>query len=76
MQECVNFICQWENEPEGVPLRINHLLHSSAGRYGKIFHEPKASEISHADSCNKSYISKPAITKPPVNLASCTRGGQ
>ena len=48
MQECCNFICQWENEPGGVPIRIKHLLHSSAVRYG---------EISHADSCNKSYIS-------------------
>ena len=41
MQECCNFICQWENEPGGVPIRIKHLLHSSAVRYGKIFHEPK-----------------------------------
>ena len=40
------FICQWENEPEGVSLRIKHLLHSSAVTYGDIFHEPKASEIS------------------------------
>ena len=31
MQECCNFICQWENEPGGVPIRIKHLLHSSAG---------------------------------------------
>ena len=51
MQECCNFICQWENEPGGVPIRIKHLLHSSAVRYGEIFHEP------NADSCNKSYIS-------------------
>ena len=29
MQECCNFICQWENEPGGVPIRIKHLLHSS-----------------------------------------------
>ena len=28
MQECCNFICQWENEPGGVPIRIKHLLHS------------------------------------------------
>ena len=42
MQECCNFICQWENEPGGVPIRIKHLLHSSGVRYG---------EISHADSC-------------------------
>ena len=26
MQECCNFICQWENEPGGVPIRIKHLL--------------------------------------------------
>ena len=45
MQEC-NFICQWENEPGGVPIRIKHLLHSSAVRYGKIFHSPSAREIS------------------------------
>ena len=44
MQECCNFICQWENEPGGVPIRIKH---SSAVRYGEIF---------HPDSCNKSYI--------------------
>ena len=67
MQECCNFICQWENEPGGVPLRINHLLHLSAVRYGEIFHEPKARyftsrrrvkylAISHADSCNNIYI--------------------
>ena len=37
---------QWENGLGGVPLRIKHLLHSSAVRYGEIFHEPKASEIS------------------------------
>ena len=47
MQECCNFICQWENEPGGVSIRIKRLLHSSAVRYGEIF---------HADSCNKSYI--------------------
>ena len=46
-QECCNFICQWENEPGGVPIRIKHLLHSSVVRYGEIF---------HADLCNKSYI--------------------
>ena len=46
MQECCNFICQWENEPGGVPIIIKHLLHSSAVRYGEIFHEPKTSEIS------------------------------
>ena len=40
------FICQWENEPGGVPLRIKHLLHSSAVRYGEIFHLPSAREIS------------------------------
>ena len=40
MQECCNFICQWENEPGGVPIRIKHLLHSSAVRYGEIFHLP------------------------------------
>ena len=51
-----------------MPIRINHLLHSSAVRYGEIFHSPSAREISrlrlvkylaisHADSCNKSYIS-------------------
>ena len=28
MQECCNFICQWENEPGGVPIRIKHLIHS------------------------------------------------
>ena len=39
MQECCNFICQWENEPGGVPIRI---LHSSAVRYGEIFHSPSA----------------------------------
>ena len=49
MQECCNFICQWENEPGGVPIEIKHLLHSSAVRYGEIFHEP--------NSCNKSYLS-------------------
>ena len=38
--------CQWENEPEGVPLRIKHSLHSSAVRYGEILHKPKESEIS------------------------------
>ena len=26
MQECCNFICQWENEPGGVPIRIKHLF--------------------------------------------------
>ena len=36
-------------------LRIKHLLHSSAVRYGEIFHSPSACEISHADSCNKLY---------------------
>ena len=46
MQECCNFICQWENEPGGVPIRIKHLLHSSAVRYGEIFHSPSAREIS------------------------------
>ena len=47
MQECCQFICQWENGLGGVPLRIKHLLHLSAVRY---------LAISHADSCNKSYI--------------------
>ena len=28
LQSCSQFICQWENEPGGVPLRIKHLLHS------------------------------------------------
>ena len=56
MQECCNFICQWGNEPGGVPIRIKHLLHSSAVRYGEIFYSPSAREISHADSGNKSYI--------------------
>ena len=37
--QCCNIICQWENEPGGVPIRIKHLLHSSAVRYGEIFHE-------------------------------------
>ena len=37
MQECCNFICQWENEPGGVPIRIKHFLHSSAERYGDIY---------------------------------------
>ena len=37
----LQFICQWENEPGGVPIRIKHLLHLSAVRYG---------------SCNKSYL--------------------
>ena len=46
MQECCNFICQWENEPGGVPIRIKHLLHSSAVRYGEIFHSSSAREIS------------------------------
>ena len=46
MQECCNFICQWENESGGVPIRIKHLLHSSAVRYGEIFHSPSAREIS------------------------------
>ena len=49
MQECCNpvlLICQWENEPGGVPLRIKHLIHSSAVRYGEIFHSPLAREIS------------------------------
>ena len=44
MQECCNLICQWENEPGGVPIRIKHLLHSSAVRYGEIFHSPSARE--------------------------------
>ena len=44
MQE--QFICQWENGPGGVPIRIKHLLHSSAVRYGEIFHSPSAREIS------------------------------
>ena len=26
MQECRNFICQWENEPGRVPIRIKHLF--------------------------------------------------
>ena len=42
-----------------MPMRI----HSSAVRYGKIFHSPSAHmkylAISHADSCNKSYILMP-----------------
>ena len=46
MKECCNFICQWENEPGGVPIRIKHLLHWSAVRYGEIFQELKAGEIS------------------------------
>ena len=47
MQECCNPVaCQWENEPGGVPIRIKHLLHSSAVRYGEIFHSPPAHEIS------------------------------
>ena len=51
MQECCNpvansLFCQWENEPGGVPIRIKHLLHSSAVRYGEIFHSPSACEIS------------------------------
>ena len=50
MQECCNFICQWENELGGVPIRIKH---SSAVRYGEIF---------HADSCNKSYIYISSVT--------------
>ena len=34
LQSCTSqFICQRENEPGGVPLRIKHLLHSSAVRY-------------------------------------------
>ena len=41
-----NVASQWENEPGGVPIRIKHLLHSSAVRYGKIFHSPSAREIS------------------------------
>ena len=45
MQDCCNFICQWENEPGGVPIRIKHLLHLSAVRYGEIFHSPSAREI-------------------------------
>ena len=44
MQECCQFICQWENGLGGVPLRIKHLLHSSAVRYGEIFHSPSARE--------------------------------
>ena len=40
MKECCNFICQLENEPRGGPIRIKHLLHSSAVRYGEIFHSP------------------------------------
>ena len=47
LQECCN--AQWENVPGGVLIRIKHLLHSSAVRYGKIF----SFAISHADSCNK-----------------------
>ena len=43
MQECCNFICQWENEPGGVPIRIKHLLHSVSC---EIFHSPSAREIS------------------------------
>ena len=50
MQECfnpaANSFVNGENEPGGVPIRINHLLHSSAVRYGKIFHSPSAREIS------------------------------
>ena len=59
MQECCNFICQRENEPGGVPIRIKHFLHSSAVRYGEIFTRlrlVKYLAISHADSCNKFYI--------------------
>ena len=47
LQSCSQFICQWENEPGGGPIRIKHLLHSSAVRYGEIFHSPSAREISH-----------------------------
>ena len=51
MQECCNpvansFVNIWENEPGCVPIRIKHLLHSSAVRYGEIFHSPSAREIS------------------------------
>ena len=47
-----NFICQWGNEPGGVPIRIKHLLYSSAVRYGEIFHEPSCEiwrDISRAE---------------------------
>ena len=42
------------NEPGGVPLRIKHLLHSSAVRYGEIFDSPSAREISHHQSLDPS----------------------
>ena len=45
-----------ENVPGVVPIRIKH-LHSSAVRYGEIFHSPSAHlAISHADLCNKIFI--------------------
>ena len=57
MQECCQFIYQWENGPGGVPIRIKHLLHSSAVRYGEIFHSPSAREISRHISQLTSVIS-------------------
>ena len=73
MQECCNFICQWENEPGCVPIRIKHFLHSSAVRYGEIFHSPSAREISPPDSCNKSYISGLSQSGHQIN---CLSSGQ
>ena len=40
------YIVNGENVPGGVPIRIKHLLHSSAVRYGEIFHSPSVREIS------------------------------
>ena len=44
MQECCNPVlgnsCQWGNVLGCVPIRIKHLLHSSAARYMEIFYLP------------------------------------
>ena len=48
MQECCNPVLSnsFVNEPGGVPLRLKHLLHSSAVIFGEIFHSPSARDIS------------------------------
>ena len=49
MQECCNSTANslnFVNGQGGVPIRIKHLLNSSAVRYGEIFHSNSAREIS------------------------------
>ena len=46
MRVALSIMLMQENEPGGVPIRIKRFLHSSAVRYGEIFHSPSARVIS------------------------------